>query len=293
MLTLGNACSGFDPDPFEQEKNDPSFMEPSLPKALPARRFKGPRTVIALMLREMETSYGRTPGGYLWAILEPLAAITLFTLVISLGLRLRSPSLGSNFMLFYATGYLPYMLFMQTNIRVARSLRFSKQLLKYPRVTYIDAIVARFLVYLITHLMVFYILMTGIHIGFDLDTHLDIPAIALALTMAAVLGLGVGCFNCFLMSFLPVWENVWTIITRPLLLMSTVIYIFEEVPWRFQDYVWYNPIVQVIGLMRRGFYPSYDAQYVSPVYVFGFALVPMALGLVLLYRWNRTLMNRG
>ncbi len=244
-------------------------------------------------MREMETSYGKSPGGYLWAILEPVGAITLFTLVIAYGLRLRSPSIGSNFMLFYASGLLPYMLFMQTNKRIARSLRYSKKLLKYPRVTFVDAIAARFIVYLITHLVVFYVLMTGLHIGFDLDVHLNIPAIALALTMAATLGLGVGCLNCFLMSFFPIWEKVWSMMTRPLMLLSTVIYIFEEVPWRFQDIVWYNPLIHIVGVMRKGFYPSYDAQYASPLYVFAFALIPMALGMTMLYRWNRVLVNRG
>lgn len=268
-------------------------MDQDIPKALPARRFKGPRTVLALMLREMETSYGRSPGGYIWAILEPIGAIMLFTLVIALGLRLRSPSIGSNFALFYATGFLPYLLFMQTNNRVARSLRFSRQLLKYPRVTFIDAIIGRFLVYLITHLMVFYTLMTGIHVLFGLDVHLNVGAIALSITMAATLGLGFGCLNCFAMSFLPVWENIWTILTRPLLLLSTVIYTFEEVPWQYQDVVWYNPLIHIIGMMRRGFYPSYDARYVTPVYVFAIALTCLAFGLVMLYRWNKTLVNRG
>lgn len=268
-------------------------MDQSIPKALPAKRFKGPRTVLALVLREMETSYGRSPGGYLWAILEPVGAITLFTLVIALGLRLKNPSIGNNFMLFYATGFLPYTFFMQTNMRVAKCLRYSRQLLKYPRVTFVDAIIARFIVYVITHLMVFYVLMTGIHVAFGLPVLLDIQAIALALTLAATLGLGVGCLNCFLMSFFPIWENIWAIMTRPLLLLSTVIYTYEEIPWQFQDVIWYNPLVQIIGLMRRGFYPTYEANYASVVYVFAVALAPMALGMVLLYRWNRVLMNRG
>ncbi|MEL6475009.1 MAG: sugar ABC transporter permease, partial [Pseudomonadota bacterium] len=33
------------------------------------RRFASLRSIIALMLREMATSYGRSPGGYLWAVL--------------------------------------------------------------------------------------------------------------------------------------------------------------------------------------------------------------------------------
>ena len=32
-----------------------------------ARRFRSARAVVALMLREMATTYGRSPGGYVWA----------------------------------------------------------------------------------------------------------------------------------------------------------------------------------------------------------------------------------
>ena len=30
------------------------------------------RTISALIMREMQTTYGRSPGGYLWAVLEPV-----------------------------------------------------------------------------------------------------------------------------------------------------------------------------------------------------------------------------
>ncbi|MCC5956800.1 MAG: hypothetical protein JJU07_11910, partial [Natronohydrobacter sp.] len=35
------------------------------------------RSISALMLREMATRYGRTPGGYLWAVVEPLGMILI------------------------------------------------------------------------------------------------------------------------------------------------------------------------------------------------------------------------
>lgn len=260
----------------------------SAPKA---KRFKTSRSISALVLREMETTYGRSPGGYIWAILEPVGAIALFTLVIAVGLRLRSPSIGSNFMLFYATGFLPFMFFTQTNMKTARAIRFSKQLLRYPSVTYMDALLGRFILNVLTFLIVFYLLMTGIHIGFDLDVYLDIPAILIAIAMAAILGFGLGCFNCFLMTFFPMWENFWVVLTRPLFLLSTVIYAFEDVPWHYQNLVWYNPLIHIIGLMRRGFYPTYDASYVSMTYVFGLGMVFMVFGLLLLSRWHKYLLS--
>ena len=39
------------------------------------------RTVVALMLREIATTYGRSPGGYVWALADPILGIALLTLV--------------------------------------------------------------------------------------------------------------------------------------------------------------------------------------------------------------------
>jgi capsular polysaccharide transport system permease protein len=268
-------------------------MTQTLPKPQKTRKFKTVRTITALILREMGTTYGRSPGGYIWAILEPVGAITLFTVVISLGLKLKSPSIGTSFMLFYATGFLPFAIYGQTANKIAKSLKYSRQLLKYPGVRFTDTIIARFLLNILTQLMVVYVIMSGIRYAFDVGAILNMPAILLSLTMAAFFGLGVGLVNCFLSGVFPVWEQIWSIITRPLFLLSTVIYTFEEVPWQYQDVVWYNPLVHIIGMMRRGFYPIYDAAYASPVYVFGVSLVCIFFGLLLLSRWYRRILVRA
>ena len=58
---------------------------------------------MALIIREMATTYGTSPGGYLWALLEPVAGIALLTFVFTLALD--TPPLGQNFAFFYASGY--------------------------------------------------------------------------------------------------------------------------------------------------------------------------------------------
>ena len=71
-------------------------MAPSRPSALPMERPKPRRswatfrTVSALMLREMSTRYGRSPGGYAWALLEPVGAIIV--MAIGFGLMLDRKS---------------------------------------------------------------------------------------------------------------------------------------------------------------------------------------------------------
>ncbi len=167
-----------------------------LPAAQRPKALKTPwhttRTIIALMLREMTTTYGRSPGGYLWALLEPIGSITMLTLVISAGLRLRQPSLGISFVLFYATGMLVFQMYLRSQQKISQSISYSRSLLRYPAVTVFDAIAARFLLGVITHAGVFFLVMAGVLILFDTRAIIDPGPIFLSLAMAAVLALGIG-----------------------------------------------------------------------------------------------------
>lgn len=262
----------------------------SVPRSGVRRRsYASLRTITALILREMATRYGRSPGGYIWAVLEPVGAIAILSVAFSL--LLRAPSLGTNFAMFYATGYLPFALYLVLATTISQAIRFSRPLLAYPSVTYMDAILARLVLNLLTQVTVFYVIITGLHLVFDLRTILDFPTIALSLLMAATMGFGVGVMNCFMMSILPVWENIWLIVNRPLFILSAVLFIYEDLPAFAANWLWYNPLVHMTGVMRTGFYPTYEATYVSLPYYFGIALVLTALGLVLLGRYHRYILN--
>lgn len=265
---------------------------PSLPPGarMRARRFRTGRTIMALILREMTTTYGRSPGGYVWALLEPIGAILLLS--IGFSLLLRAPSLGTSFLLFYATGYMPFTLYQSMANKVAKALRFSKALLAYPGVTWLDAILARFVLNALTQITVAFIIFLGILFFVDTYTLLNYPLIALAMTLAALLGLGVGTLNCFLMGRFPVWEHVWAIATRPLFLASGLFYIYEDLPYAAQDVLWWNPLIHVTGLMRTGFYPTYDAAYVSVAFVCAVAGLSLFFGLMLLRRNIQDLLAR-
>ena len=261
------------------------------PDPLRPRRLQRSRTVTALMLREMSTRYGRSPGGYIWTILEPVGGVAMLVLILVVGLRIRSPSLGVNFPIFYATGVLSLLLYLRMSGAVANSITYSKALLSYPGVTYVDAILARFLVQLLTMLVVMYLVFGGILLLFETRTLLDLPAILLAVAMAATLGLGIGCLNAYLFPTFPLWESFWGILTFPLFLVSGIFYIYEDLPPVGQQILWYNPLIHITGQMRVGFYPTYAPSYIDPVYVFAFGLIPMALGLMLLRRYHTRILN--
>ncbi|MBS8225372.1 sugar ABC transporter permease [Vannielia litorea] len=239
----------------------------------------------------MSTTHGRNAFGYAWAVLEPVAGIALLSLVFSLAFR--SPSLGTNFPLFYASGLLPFMAYMDVSQKVAQSIRFSRQLIFYPGVTFVDALAARFLLNAITQLLVFMILLTLIIVLFDLRVILDIPKLALGLGLALWLALGVGTLNAYLLSTFPPWERAWAILNRPLFIVSCVFFIFDQIPQPYQGWLWYNPLVHCIGLVRSGVYATYDASYASVGYVIAFGAVPFAMGLLFLRRHHRTIIENG
>lgn len=243
------------------------------------------------MLREVATTYGRSPGGYLWALIDPVGGVAVLTLVFTF--FLRRPPLGENFPLFYATGYLPFLVYNAIAQHLAQAVLYSKPLLAYPRVTFVDALLARFLLALLTQVLAMYLVVAGIVAVFDLRPGLNPPAIGNALAMAAALGAGIGTLNCYLMTAFPAWARVWAIFTRPLFLISGAFFLYEGLPLHAREVLWFNPLIHVTAEARVGFYPIYEGAFVSPAYVYLVSLSALAAGLLLLRRHSRNMAAEG
>jgi capsular polysaccharide transport system permease protein len=230
----------------------------------------------------MGTSFGKSAGGYFWAIAQPLGGILLLSVAFSLALR--SPPLGDSFLFFYSTGIVPFQLFNTMARAVSSAISSNRGLLAYPVVSVLDAIMAKFLLTFMTNVIVAVLLIGGIIVVSGTYVVLDWAEIASAYLFVSLLGLGVGTVNCALFGFFPTWKNIWAVLTRPLFILSGVFYIYETIPRAFQDIVWYNPIQQCIGLMRSGFFGTYHADYVSAPYILGISLVCFVVGGILVRR---------
>ena len=243
-------------------------------------------TISALMAREMATNYGKSPGGYIWAILEPVAGIALMTVLFSIAFR--DPPIGISFALFYATGMLPFTMYKDLSGKIANAVHFNGKLLSYPAVTFMDAILARLILNVVSQIVIFGIVVGAIIAFSDTRAQLDAGYIAVALVATINLSFGIGLFNSIVFMKLPIWENIWAILNRPMFMISCVFFTFSDVPAPYQSLLWYNPLVHLVGLMRKGFYPAYDASYVSMIYLFGPPLVLAAFGLLMLRRFGNS-----
>lgn len=249
------------------------------------------RTVAALILREIATTYGRSPGGYVWALADPILGVALLTLVFQHALGNTNPLLGTSFPLFYASGYLPFQMYHDISNKTAQSLRFSRPLLAYPAVTFVDALIARLILNGVLHVIVFTVLIGGIAIVQRIPLVLDVGVVLHALGLTVLLGAGIGTLNCFLIMRFPVWERAWSILTRPLFLMSGIFFTYELMPSVVRDVLWWNPVLHIVGLMRRGIYGVYPADYVNEGYVVTLSLILLVSGLLLLWRRYRDLLE--
>lgn len=250
----------------------PPAASPPMPPR-PARigrpAFQRLRVITALVMRGMGTRNGRATGGYLWAILEPLGGTLL--LALAFGMMLRSPPLGNSFILFYATGVIPWRLYGAMARQVTGSITTNRGLLSYPVVHPLDAVFAKFTLTFLTDFLVATLLFLSIGLFTDADMVLDLGRAATAFVLASLLGLGVGTVNCVLTGFFPTWKNIWSVISRPLFLASGVLFLYEGVPPSFQAILWWNPLIHVTALMRAAFFGSYDPAFVSVPYVLGIA----------------------
>lgn len=270
-------------------------MKPATPPSLPQPSLKPPsfgalRTITALILREMEATYGRSPGGYIWAVIQPVGII--FLLAMAFSLLVRTPSLGVSFVFFYATGYLPFDIYATTQDKTSFALNYSRPLLAYPSVTWMDAMLARFILNFLTSVTVFAIVTSIIVLTVETRTTFDLIPVLQALFMVGILGFGVGIVNCLLRGIWPVWGIIWHIFSRPLFLASGVIFLYEDMPSTVQDVLWWNPLMHATGLLRSGFFANYHATYVSLAYGYGFGLILMAFGFLFLRKYYKKVLEQ-
>lgn len=240
-------------------------------------------------MREMTTRFGRSRLGYLWALIEPAGFVALLS--IAFAEIAHSPPLGRSFPLFYATGYVIFDFYNQIAALVGRSVHVNRPLFTYPAVTPLDAVLARFVLQVATGLTVAAIIFTGILLVFAEPVRIEPAPLLGAFALAALLGLGVGVVNVTLFALSEGWELVYRIASRPLFLISAVFFTFESLPRPAQEVLWWNPLVHLVALVRRGFYPFYEGAHADPFYVFCVGVGLLLAGLAMLALAGRRLVE--
>jgi capsular polysaccharide transport system permease protein len=235
--------------------------------------------VAALVIREMSTRFGSKPGGYVWALLDPAAHIA-FLSVIFLAIS-HAPALGTSYPLFFATGYIGFQFYQAMAGYLNSAVNANRALLSYPNVAPIDTIFARYILQLGTTALVGFCVFIPISMTMRTELNIQWPYIIEAAFAASVLALGVGFLNNVLFPRFPLYEKFYDIVTRPMFLISGVFYLPDSLPHPVREVVLINPLVHVIMLFRKGFYPEYRAIGFDGQYLYTIAFSVLFAGLAL------------
>lgn len=238
------------------------------------------RILAALVIRETSARFGRSWGGYIWAVAEPAGGIILLALAFSYIARV--PPLGTSFMYFYASGIVPFMMYNSISNSTMHAMRANRGLLTYPVVAPLDTLIARASLDAMTYFVIAIILLPAIAVYDRVSTNIDAAALAITFTMIFALGLGVGTLNCVLIGFFPTWQNIWGVLNRPIFIISGVLFNFDSIPTNLRDLLWYNPIAQIIAEARQGLYGVETEGFVSLPYVFGISMLLFLVGAFLM-----------
>ncbi|MCL6707702.1 ABC transporter permease [Pseudomonas sp. R2.Fl] len=243
----------------------------------------------ALLIREMSTRFGSKPGGYIWALVDPAAHVMLLTVLFQVVSHV--PALGTSFPLFFATGYIGFQFYFAAVNYVGGALSANKALLNYPNVAPIDTVIARIILQIGTTAFVGILVIGAISHTMSTPIEYNWAAILESIFAAALLALGAALANTVLFLRWPFYESIYGIVTRPLMLLSGVFFLPDSIPHPYQDILLLNPVVHIIIMFRKGFYPEYRAEALSTEYLYGFVFISLLLGTALFTFSTRLLRN--
>jgi lipopolysaccharide transport system permease protein len=206
------------------------------------------REILAfLILRDLKVRYKQTVLGVLWAVLQPLFTMVIFTVIF--GTFAKIPSQGLPYAVFVFAGLLPWTFFANAVGQASQSLVSQQALLTkiyLPRLFVPGAAVGGGLVDLAISGVVFILIMLGYGIipgwGF-----LAVPFLIVLTTAAA---LGVGLSLAALTITYRDFRYVVPFMIQSWMYISPVIYPVDSVPVKWQWLLALNPMAGIIDAFR-------------------------------------------
>ena len=237
------------------------------------------------ILREFQSKYRNSLLGALWNILNPLAMITVYTVIFSQIMRAKLPGVDSTFAysIYLCAGVLTWGLFSEITNRCLQIFVDNANLIKklnFPRLCLPIIVVGSALLNfgIIFTLFTLFLIFSGNFPGWSF---LGIfPVIALQVLFATGLGLTLGILNVFFRDvgqFFAVFIQFWFWLTP-------IVYPITILPQGIRDLIYLNPMTQIMA--------AYQNILVNNAWPIWSSLWPLGLISGLLCLWCMRLFRR-
>lgn len=238
-----------------------------------------PDILLAALLRDMRTRFGRSYVSYILAIAWPMGHLTIaFTIYV---FSHKVAPIGDDPGVFAFTGLVPYIMCLYPARFTSWAILQNKPLLNFTVVKPIHLIFSRALLESLTAILSLF-LFVAILGAFNVATPPD-DIYLVAGTIAAVLFFSVS-FGFFGILLVALHTNFGTIAVvfsvLGLYLSSGAIVPLTMAPPAVQHILSYNPLFEAVGLMRSAYYSAYDASDYSLFYIYFIGAIFLTLGLL-------------
>lgn len=238
----------------------------------------------ALLLRESLTRLFASRAAWVWLLTEPLFHAAYLTIIFTV-IRVRTIG-GIDTVVWVLAGLIGFFFFNRTSQQVGNAINANQSLFTYRQVKPIDTALMRGV--LEGALML--IVASVVFAGAALFGHPINPADPLAVIEAFLglwlFGLAWGLILSVVTELVPEAARVVKLITRPLYLISGVMFPISMVPPPYREWLMFNPIAHGLEAARLGFAAHYHAvPELSISYLYALALGSLFFGLLLQLRF--------
>jgi capsular polysaccharide transport system permease protein len=257
-----------------------------LPEGFPERRSEFSRTVQgfriqgrvihALLLRELQTRFGRGHLGFLWLFLEPLllaVGISVFKLLVNSGGTGAVPPF-----LFVVVGYAPYFAFRAIINRAATAFQANMTLMYHRQVRLLDIMIARNLLEMaaVTCVLLLVVAGTSWFTGF---TPYSIPVLVAALMLMFSFANGVGLLVAAAAARWEIVDKIVHPLTYLSLPFSGALFALHFMPPSWRDVLLWNPQANLHEMVRDGMFGDLIPAYYDVTYVVIWVFMVNLLGI--------------
>ena len=234
----------------------------------------------ALLLREISSLFGRSRGGFVWVLVEPIAHLMVPVLIFGIIRQRMMP--GIDYPVFLVYGFLPFLLFKGICLQVMDGTNSGQGLLSYRQVLLMDIFVAKAVALCVVQTIVFTLVLCVLGmLGYTVLPAQPVElAAVVVLTIAVAFGLGL--LFAAISSLVPDARSAIRILFMPLYFISGILFPINRVPEEWIRWMAINPVLHLVEMSRLAGLPKHNAtSYLSMAYPVALALVSIAIGLML------------
>jgi capsular polysaccharide transport system permease protein len=240
----------------------------------------------ALFLREAAFRLSGRRAAWLWLLLEPVFHVAFISMFWEL-VRMHAFQ-GVHAGMFIMTGLLGFFMIRNTALRSMEAIKANSALFAYRQVKPVDTVIVRAGLEGFLGLLIALILLAGAGLyGLEIVPS-DPLRVLLAFAGLWAAGLGLALMLSVAIQLVPEIGDVVRLAIYPLYLVSGIMFPIHVVAHPYREWLFYNPILHGIEILRGGFFPHYHLVPEADLsYLLGFALVTIFLGLALHVRYAR------